>query len=185
MNKLLTTLVLIMNGISMMSACDVIYMTVGERSAIMTPAGTEAARSLLNVLGSGPMTVRLTDYGGFEKVGPLPAALPASDTRMTTEAGDVMLYQGRNIVVFYGSNTWSYTRLGKIEPLPETGLRDFFGQGETEITFSLSPKSGIGEISQGNRSGSEIIYDLQGNRLRQIPDTPGVYIINGVKTIIK
>lgn len=109
------------------------------RTAQITLADTEAAAALLCRLEEGEITYTGEDYGGFEKVGALGFTLPASDVRITAEAGDVMLYQGDNIVIFYGSNTWSYTRLGKIEGLSVTELSELLcaGQGSTEFTLRL------------------------------------------------
>ena len=80
------------------------------------------------------------DYGGFEKVGSLGFSMPRSDERITTSSGDVMLYQGDNIVIFYGSNSWAYTPLGRIEGLDDAALESFLqaGGGEVKITLSLT-----------------------------------------------
>ncbi len=62
----------------------------------------------------GPLTIQMSMYGGFEQVGPIGQSLPENDSRTTTQAGDIVLYVGNQIVVFYGSNSWAYTRLGHI-----------------------------------------------------------------------
>lgn len=111
-------------------------------------------------------------------------SLPTSDSRITTDPGDVILYQGRNLVIFYGSNTWSYTRLGKINSLSANEIRAFLGNGAVEITLSLSPMSGIEDITTDN-TNSDIVYDLKGNRKNGQPHVPGLYIVNGRKIIIK
>ncbi len=72
-----------------------------------------AADALVEMMKDQPVTIQMRDYAGFEKVGPLGQNLPASDSRTTTQAGDIVLYQGNQIVIFYGSNTWSSTRTGK------------------------------------------------------------------------
>ena len=79
----------------------------------------EAARAFLRIIrdAGGTLAVAVSDYGGFEKVGSLGQALPASDRRMNAQAGDIMLYNSRNVVLFYGTNTWSYTRLGTVSDL--------------------------------------------------------------------
>lgn len=74
-----------------------------------------SADALAEKLKDGAVTLELHDYGGFEKVGPLPFELPTSDERITTEPGDVILYQGNQLTVYYAENTWSFTRLAKIE----------------------------------------------------------------------
>lgn len=77
-------------------------------------ADTDAARELASKASQGDIVVDLRPYGGFEQVGELPWTLPRSNRQITTEAGDVMLYQGNQIAIFHGSNSWSYTPLGKI-----------------------------------------------------------------------
>ena len=83
-----------------------------------------------------PVTIQMSDYAGFEKVGDLGTDLPASDRQTTTQAGDIVLYQGNQIVIFYGSNSWSYTRLGRIDDL--TGWEEALGNGD--VTLTLSPE---------------------------------------------
>lgn len=94
-----------------------------------------AAEELLALGQGGPVTVSLRDYGGFEKVGDLPSALPASDERTTTAPGDLVLYQGDQLVCFYGSNTWSYTRLGRADDVE--GFVAALGEGDVTLTLSL------------------------------------------------
>lgn len=160
-----------------------ISQSVAEAETI-TLVNNDATRRLLEILANGPMSVSMNDYGGFEKVGSLPMSLPTSDSRITTEPGDVILYQGRNLVIFYGSNTWSYTRLGKINSLSANEIRAFLGNGAVKITLSLSPMSGIEDITTDN-TDSDIVYDLKGNRINGQPHVPGLYIVNGRKIIIK
>ena len=80
--------------------------------------------------------ILMSDYSGFEKVGALGTSLPASNSQTTTQAGDIVLYNGNQIVVFYGSNSWSYTRLGHIDNL--TGWEEALGSGDVMVTFSLT-----------------------------------------------
>lgn len=184
MNKILILFLTIMCGTLSLLAQNYVYITVGGRRETITLVNNDATRRLLDVLANGPVTISMNDYDGFEKVGPLPMSLPASDSRITTEPGDVILYQGRNLVIFYGSNTWSYTRLGKINSLSANEIRVFLGNSAVEITLSLSPMSGIEKITTDN-TDSDIIYDLKGNRLKGWPKVPGLYVVNGRKTIIK
>ena len=95
-----------------------------------------AAQALAQLLAQGPVTIQMDNYGGFEKVGALGQSLPASDVQTTTGPGDIVLYQGDQIVIFYGSNSWSYTRLGHVTDL--TGWADALGSGDVSVTFSLA-----------------------------------------------
>lgn len=114
-----------------------ITMSANGTSLQVTLADNEAASALAELLQEGPITVGMHAYGGFEKVGPLPRALPASDAQLTTEPGDVMLYQGNQMTVFYGPNTWDYTPLGKIEGATADSLLEALGEGDVEVTLSL------------------------------------------------
>ena len=79
----------------------------------------------------------MSKYGGFEQVGPLGTDLPANDAQTTTRAGDIVLYSGDQIVVFYGSNSWAYTRLGHITGKTAAQMKDLLGNGNVTIEFSL------------------------------------------------
>ena len=89
---------------------------------------------LLTMMQEKLITIQMTDYSGFEKVGALGTSLPTTNSQTTTQSGDIVLYQGNQIVIFYGSNSWSYTRLGKIDDL--TGWKDALGSGDVTVTFS-------------------------------------------------
>lgn len=114
-----------------------VVVSAGDTALDMTPADIDAARELIDKLQEGPIVVGLHEYGGFEKVGPLPWALPQSDERVTTSPGDVMLYQGDQITIFTGSNSWAYTPLGHIDGATADSLLAAFGDGDAEITLSL------------------------------------------------
>ena len=76
-------------------------------------------------------------YGNFEKVGPLGQSLPTNNQQITTEAGDIILYQGNQITIYYDRNSWNFTRLGKINGVTSQQLRDILGSGDVNVTFSL------------------------------------------------
>lgn len=112
------------------------YVSVGDTVFAATFAENVGAQALQEMLADGPVTISMSDYGGFEKVGALGQSLPTSNSQTTTQAGDIVLYQGNQIVIFYGSNSWSYTRLGKINDL--SGWADALGSGNVSVTFSLT-----------------------------------------------
>ena len=99
-------------------------------------ADSVAAGELAEKLKAGPVTVTLNEYGGFEKVGRLPWTLTKTDESITTKAGDIMLYQGNQMTIFYGSNSWSYTKLGSIDSVSGEELADMFGEGNITVTLS-------------------------------------------------
>ena len=94
---------------------DTIYLKMGTHKITVKLEENVATKALVELLKEGDITYTAHDYGGFEKVGDLGHTLPRSDAQTTTEAGDVILYSGNQIVLFYGSNSWSYTRLGKMQ----------------------------------------------------------------------
>lgn len=97
-------------------------------------ASVEALASLL--ADEGAITIRTSRYGGFEQVGSLPQSLPSDDTRMQAAAGDIMLCTSRSVVLFYGSNTWAYTKLGRISGLTASEIRELLDVPSTEIVLS-------------------------------------------------
>ncbi|MDE6339994.1 MAG: hypothetical protein K2K97_09445 [Muribaculaceae bacterium] len=159
-----------------------IVLKVADRTMTATLVENDATRELCALLASGPITIQMSDYGGFEKVGELPQSFPTSNTQITTEPGDIMLYQGNNMVIFYGSNSWSYTRLGKIDGATADNVRQFLGNGNIALTISLDTNTGIKEVTATDHVKN--VYDLNGNPINSRPLTPGLYIIDGVKTLI-
>ena len=110
-------------------------ITVGEQELLATFADNSSAEEFRELLAQGPLTIEMEDYGGFEKVGPLGTTLTRNDTRITTEPGDVILYQGNQITIYYGTNSWSFTRLARIDD--PSGLQEVLGEGAVSVTFSL------------------------------------------------
>ena len=117
---------------------ETIKITISGKTLPVKLENNKAARALVEALREAPVTYEAHDYGGFEKVGPLGRSLPSSDTQTTTQAGDVILYSSNQIVLFYGSNSWSYTRLGKIQYGTLDELKSFLKAGEGNISVSLS-----------------------------------------------
>ena len=112
------------------------YITVGDQALTATFADNPSAEEFRALLAQGPVTVTMEDYGGFEKVGPLGATLTRSDERITTQPGDIILYQGDQITIYYDTNTWTFTRLARIDD--PSGLRELLGDGTVQVTFSLA-----------------------------------------------
>lgn len=110
-------------------------VNVNGRDFTATLEQNSAVDALVQMMESGPITIQLSDYSGFEKVGPLGQNLPTSNSQTTAHAGDIVLYQGNQIVMFYGSNSWSYTRLGHIDDL--TDWEEALGSGNVTVIFSM------------------------------------------------
>ncbi|WP_242957513.1 cyclophilin-like fold protein [Gemmiger sp. An120] len=111
-----------------------LLVQIGDKTFTARWENNAAARALAERAADSAVTVELRDYGGFEKVGSLGENLPADDRQLTTQTGDIVLYNGNQIVLFYGSNSWSYTPLGHIEDL--TGWKEALGKGDVTVRFS-------------------------------------------------
>ena len=99
-------------------------------------AQTDAAKELIGALEDSSLSVKLQDYGRFEKVGDLGIKLTRSDVSTVTGPGDIVLYNGKSIVIFYGSNSWQYTSLAKVKDASADSMKEFLGSGD--ITLELS-----------------------------------------------
>ena len=95
-----------------------------------------ATRELIEMLRQEAISIDMSDYSGFEKVGSLEKSLTTDNHQTTTSAGDIVLYNGNQIVMFYGSNSWSYTRIGRIEDL--SGWEEALGSGSITAIFTLT-----------------------------------------------
>ena len=96
----------------------------------------ESVEALARLAAAEPLTVQMSMYGGFEQVGSLGSSLPRNDVQTVTQAGDIVLYAGNQIVLFYGSNSWSYTRLGRITDVSAEELTNLLANGDVVITLS-------------------------------------------------
>lgn len=112
-----------------------INVQVGDMVFSATLEKNEAVSAFVEMMREDPVVLQMSDYSGFEKVGPLGTSLPVNNSQTTTHAGDIALYNGNQIVIFYGSNSWSYTRLGRVDDL--TGWEEALGSGDVTVTFSL------------------------------------------------
>ena len=149
-------------------------------------ASVEALRDLC------PLTIQMSMYGGFEQVGPIGTSLPRDDVQTTTQAGDIVLYSGNQIVVFYGSNTWAYTRLGRIEGMTAAELKELLGNGNVTLTIAAYPQNnytvpdvtlnsgytmpviGLGTWTLNNDQAEESVYAALKSGMRLI-DTARYY----------
>ncbi len=114
---------------------DELILSIGDRNIAVEWEDNESVDALKDFAGSG-IEINMSMYGGFEQVGGLGTSLPSNDSQTTTGPGDIVLYSGNQIVIFYGSNSWSYTRLGKITGLNEKELEDTLGNGDVTIKLT-------------------------------------------------
>ena len=113
-------------------------MSIGNLTIPIEWEDNESVEALTELAANTPITVEMSMYGGFEQVGSLSASLPRNDVQTTTSAGDIVLYAGNQIVVFYGSNSWAYTRLGKIQNISDEELTNLLGNGNVTLTLSVA-----------------------------------------------
>ena len=119
-------------------ADKLINITVGENTVTATLADNTSAQAFYELLEQGAVTVDMHDYGNFEKVGNLPISIVPNDTMITTEPGDIILYQGNQITIYYDTNTWNFTRLGKVNGLTPSELKAILGSGNITAVFSVA-----------------------------------------------
>ena len=108
-----------------------ITLKIGNREFTAHLENNETVTEWMNLL---PLTIEMEDYSGFEKVGSLTMNLSRNDHQTTTKPGDIVLYNGNQIVIFYGSNSWSYTKIGAIDDM--SGWKETLGNGNVIVTFS-------------------------------------------------
>lgn len=116
----------------------VFYAKIGTQTLQIQAEDNTSAQAFLDLLAEGDITVQMQDYGSFEKVGSLGTTLPTNDTQITTQPGDVILYQGNQITIYYDTNTWNFTQLGKIQDVTAQQLKEILGDGNVTVTFSLA-----------------------------------------------
>ena len=183
-NKITLTAFILVAFFSMAKSENKINITIDGRSMSATLTDNDATKTLVEKLAEGPVTITMSNYGGFEKVGALPWSLPASDTRITTKPGDIMLYTSNNIVIFYGANTWAYTPLGTLDTTDPTLISEFVGNGDKQVTISLAGSSQIDDVHL-SADTIDRVYALDGKEIQSRPLAPGLYIVNNKKVIIK
>ena len=112
-------------------------MKIGDTKVNVDWEDNQAVEALRNMAEDGDVTIQMSMYGGFEQVGSIGQSLPRDDKQTTTSSGDVVLYSGNQMVVFYGSNSWSYTRLGHISDKNTEDMTDLLSNGDVTITISI------------------------------------------------
>ena len=111
-------------------------MMIGE-TPVTVAWEDNASVEALRALAAEGLTIEMSMYGGFEQVGSIGQSLPRDDQQTTTTSGDIVLYSGNQLVVFYGSNSWAYTRLGHITDQTPEQMKALLGSGDVTITLSI------------------------------------------------
>ena len=116
---------------------SMLQIRIGNTAVTVEWEDNESVQALRDLCTDNPLTIQMSMYGGFEQVGSIGQSLPRDDQQTTTGAGDIVLYSGNQIVVFYGSNSWAYTRLGHITDQNAAGMSELLGNGDVTITISM------------------------------------------------
>lgn len=161
-----------------------ISISIGGRTQSVTLEDNAATKTLVEKLQQAPVTVTLNSSGDFEIWGALGFSLPTSNQQITAQLGDIVLYNGSNICLFYGTNSWSYTRLGHIDGLSENELRTFLKAGESNISVTLSLTSGATAINGMHGTENEDGAYCALNGMRVSNPSKGLYIKNGKKILL-
>ena len=117
-------------------ADDMLNIQIGNRTLTATLVDNSSTAALKELLAKRDITINMHDYGNFEKVGSLGSSLPTNDAQITTEAGDLILYQGNSFVIYYDTNSWNFTKLGKINDVTQSELKSLLGEGDITVTIS-------------------------------------------------
>ena len=110
---------------------------VNDTTFTATLADNSSAEAFAEYLSQGDLTLDMYDYGSFETVADLPRSFPRNDSQIDTDAGDIILYQGKSITIYYDKNSWNFTRLGKINNVNKNRLKQILGDGNAAVTFSV------------------------------------------------
>ena len=115
-----------------------LYIKIDNKILTVALENNSSVNELVEKLKQEDITIEMSDYANFEKVGSLGFSLPRNDKDITTMPGDIILYQGNQITIYYDTNTWNFTKLGKIENITQKELKDILGNGDVTVTFSLN-----------------------------------------------
>jgi hypothetical protein len=120
-----------------MMETNTMNITVNGTVLTATLADNSSAEALVALLREAPIVIDMRDYGNMEKVGGIGTSLPTNNEQITTEAGDLILYQGSALVIYYEPNSWNFTRLGKLNDISKADLKKLLGTGSVQVTLSL------------------------------------------------
>ncbi len=124
------------------------YLTIGGVTKTATLVSNSSTEALVAQLQQGNITYEAHDYGSFEKVGALGYTFPENNTQITTEPGDLILYQGSNLCIYYDTNSWNFTRIGKLDNMTQADIKKWVnaGGGNVSVTLSFSKPTGISQV---------------------------------------
>ena len=114
----------------------VMQMKINDTPVAVAWEDNESVAALQELAQNG-LRIEMSMYGGFEQVGSIGRRLPSGDVQTSTSPGDIVLYSGNQLVVFYGSNSWAYTRLGHITDKTPEEMRELLGNGGVSVALAM------------------------------------------------
>ncbi len=135
-----------------MNAEKILYIKIGNSVLEAELEDNSSAEALLEMLKENDITIQMSDYGNFEKVGEFGASLVTNDEQITTEAGDLILYQGDKFVIYYDTNSWNFTRLGKIKSISKSELKSILGDGDVTAVLTIHKSNSVNREIQSTSS---------------------------------
>ena len=138
--RTITALLILLILLTDMSAYaeEFIYAHIGSNVLTIKPENNSSAKAFADLLRKSDLTVEMHDYGNFEKVGSIGSSLPRNDKAITTKPGDVILYQGNQITIYYDVNSWNFTKLGEVQGIEPSELKAILGDSNVSVRFSLT-----------------------------------------------
>lgn len=158
-----------------------LYLTIGGVTKTATLVSNSSTEAMVTQLQQGDITYEAHDYGNFEKVGALGYTFPENNEQINTEPGDLILYQGSNLCIYYDTNSWNFTRIGKLDNMTQADIKTWVnaGEGNVSVTLSVSEPTGISQVKTDEATSRA--YTLQGTVAQA--GYKGIVIQNGKKII--
>ena len=158
-----------------------LYLTIGGVTKTATLVSNSSTEALVAQLQKGNITYEAHDYGNFEKVGPLGYTFPENNEQINTVPGDLILYQGSNLCIYYDTNSWNFTHIGKLDNMTQAEIKTWVnaGGGNVFVTLSVSEVTGIHQVRANDYESKA--YTLQGTLAQT--GTKGIVIQDGKKVI--
>lgn len=158
-----------------------LYLTIGGVTKTATLVNNSSTEALVAQLQQGNITYEAHDYGNFEKVGPLGYTFPENNEQINTVPGDLILYQGSNLCIYYDTNSWHFTRIGKLDNMTQAEIKTWVNAGgdNVSVTLSISQPTGISQVKADDVTSKA--YTLQGTLAQA--GHKGIVIQNGKKII--
>jgi len=158
-----------------------LYLTIGGVTKTATLVSNSSTEALVAQLQQGNITYEAHDYGNFEKVGALGYTFPENNEQINTVPGDLILYQGSNLCIYYDTNSWNFTRIGKLDNMTQADIKAWVNAGgdNVSVTLSVSELTGISKVKADETKSQA--YTLMGTLAQD--GHKGIVIQNGKKII--